>query len=90
MRRNNAGRIQEFADDLQNFIDAPGPLSQFGIPSEKDDEKLNKILSDALMATAMVAKIAKEVEFYVQGDIDKATFLKRYEEIEKALRAELA
>ncbi len=91
MRRNNAGRIQEFADDLRNYVDTPGPLSKFGIVDlEKQDERVMKILQDALMATTMVAKIAKEVEFYVQGDIDKKTFLKRYDKLEELLKAELA
>jgi len=90
MRRNNAGRIQEFADDLRNFVDTPGPIEKFGWPDEKDDEKINKILKDAVMATSLVAKIAKEVEFYVQGDVDKKTFLKRYEKLEEQLKAELA
>lgn len=79
MRRNNAGRIQEFADDLRNFAETPS-----------EDERINKILSDAVMATTMVAKIAKEVEFYVQGDISKETFLKRYDKLEELLKAELA
>ena len=90
MRRNNAGRIQEFADDLRNFVETPGALGKFGLTDEKDDERINKILTDAVMATTMVARIAKEVEFYVQGDINKETFLVRYEKLEKLLKTELA
>jgi len=90
MRRNNAGRIQEFADDLRNFVETPGPLGRFGLTEEKDDDKINKILKDAVMATSAIAAIAKEVEFYVQGDINKETFLARYKKLEERLKAELA
>ena len=90
MRRNNAVRIQEFADDLQNFVDSPGRDPQFGSRDVKDEQKVNKILKDAIIAATLIAKIAKEVEFYVQGDINKKTFLARYEKLEKQIEAELA
>lgn len=91
MRRNNAVRIQEFADDLRNFADNQRPEPQFGSQDVKEEEeKVNKILKNAVIVASLIAKIAKEVEFYVQGDINRKTFLKRYEQLEKQIEAELA
>ncbi len=85
MKKDNAGRIQEFADDLRNFVDTPEQW-----PAGENDEQMQKILLDAVMAATVIARIAKEVEFYMQGDISKSTFLTRYKKIEKRIAAELA
>ena len=89
--KRNAYRFQEFADELRNTIDSPGAFEQFGLPDpDKEDIKLQNILQDTLMATELVAMLAKEVEFYVNGDINKETFLARYEEIERKVETDLA
>jgi len=90
--RRNAYKIGEFADQLQNFIDSPGPLEQFGLtdPNKASTAEVGKILREAAMGASMMAAVAKEVEFYVHGDINKETFLKRYKALEKKLGAELA
>ena len=91
MKRNSAYKIQEFAESLQNYLDSPGPMAAFGMPTFDDNNpQVRKILSDTAIATSAIARIAKEVEFYLNGDITEEIFLKRYKELETRLETELA
>lgn len=85
----NAAHIRQFADELQNFIDRTHPMEKFGITTEEDKE-MDKILSDVGKALTLTAEISKEVEFFMQGDISRTTFLQRYKKIEDRINTELA
>ena len=90
--RNTARYIQQFADEVQNHIDRVGPGVEFGLeaPKHPDDAKIGKILEDAKLAAEMTAMIAKEVEFLLQGEINKTTFVDRYTQIEAECNIKLA
>jgi len=88
--KKNAKNIQEFADDLKNFTDHP--LKGFGMFNGDDetDKKIDAIMRDMIMATAAIAQIAKELEFFINGDISRDVLLERYAAIEKDQETKLA
>jgi len=91
MKRNSAYKIQEFSEAVQNYLDSPGPMGAFGLPHLDDkDPSVKQILADVAIATRAIAQIAKEVEFYLNGDITEEIFLRRYKELEQKLNTELA
>ena len=91
MKRNSAYKIQEFAESLQNYLDSPGPFAKFGMPDFDDnDPNVQQILTNVAVATRAMAQVAKEVEFYLNGDITEEIFLKRYKALEQKLNTELA
>jgi hypothetical protein len=79
MKRGSAAQIQQFADDVKNYNEC-----------RETAPNVEKILSDTAMASAMLARIAKEVEFYINGDITEQVFLDRYAKIEQELKTKLA
>jgi len=85
----HASHIRQFTDELKNFIDRTHPMEDFGIRTESDQE-MDKILGDVVLVSAITASLAKEVEFFMQGDISRTTFLARYKAIEKEYEAQLA
>jgi len=84
-----ASHIREFRDELQNFIDRTRPMEEFGGRSDPDKE-MDRILADVVLASAIVADLAKEVEYFMQGDISRTTFLERYKKIEEEFKPKLA
>lgn len=92
MRRKTATHIQEFSDDVKNYIDRAANIGRFDLPnpSAEEDAEVGKILKDVALGTDMLAAIAKEVEFYIQGDIGRTTFLARYKALESEYATKLA
>ena len=84
-----AAHIREFTEELQNFIDRTHPMEEFGVRSEPDKE-MDKILADVVLAAGITAALAKEVEYFMQGDISRTTFLERYKKIEEEFKPKLA
>lgn len=77
--------MQEFSDDLRNYVDRDKATK----PSDNTIE-VRRILKELVMASGLTAALAKEFEFLYDGTISKEVFLKRYAEIEKRYEAELA
>ena len=84
----HAIHILEFGNELHNFIDTT-PQNQLGGKTTETQE-IDKILADVLLATRITAALARQVENLMQGDITRATFLKRYKNIEDDFKSELA
>lgn len=74
--------IQEFADELKNQMGKAGKASA--------NKKVQKILHDTQLLSEINARLAKEIEFLNERQINVATFLERYEEIEKEFESKLA
>ena len=77
----HARHIAEFGHELQNFIDA-GKLETLG-GRTTDQQVIDKILADVVVATTITAALARQTEYFMQGDISRSTFLQRYKEIEE-------
>lgn len=87
--RRNAANIQTFADDLENFIAQP-PGAAFGLTGDLADPEIEKIFRNTALVASITAAISKQIEFYMNGDINKEIFLKRYKEIENESETKLA
>ena len=85
----NAAHIRQFRDELQNFIDRTHPMEDFGIKTEPDKE-MDKILGDVALVCGITAELAQQVEFFMNGDISRTTFLARYKAIEAEYETKLA
>jgi hypothetical protein len=58
--------------------------------SDPTSPEVGKILNNAAIAATALAAIAKEIEFYVCGDISEEVFLKRYKKLEQTLEIDMA
>lgn len=83
----NSTYIQQFADDLKNQIDKTGTPSAGKLTQNK---KVREIFTNVQLLSEINARIAKEIEFLTDREINVSTFLDRYEEIEKEFEAKLA
>ena len=82
MRLNNSKHIQEFADDLKNFVDRSS--------TKHLGHEVQTILSNTQLVASITAAMAKEAEWLYLGEISKATFLVRIKEIENEYETKLA
>lgn len=78
MKEKNSTHMQEFADDLRNYVDRG-----------EQPKDIHAILGDLVLAAEITAAVAKEAEFLVQGQITKETFLVRYKAIEDRFNGKL-
>jgi len=86
MRTNNADAIQQFSEDLKNYLSNLLERSM-GWDDEKD---IIKIMADLQLAAELTAKLAKEVAWLSNGEINSKTFMKRYKAIEAEYETKLA